>query len=477
MANLISTLKNGKAGFFALLAERLSEKGDFPILSESYQYFEELLQSEEANNKNIVDAILSDFTLTQKIIRLANSEMYAKRIKDTTTISKAVAMLGLHVISNISSNIQVIDILSTSTPDSDEAHGELKKAILAGSIARNIVTKSTANNKEEAVVCALMHHVGRLMLVFYFPNEWSKIQKATGGEYTRENAASLEIIGVTIDEISLVIARIWGFPAKISHSMIRARAEELETPNILGSTNWLKAIANFCGNVSTMLDQNISQKDLEDFVAHSSRTLLVSKEDILESIKMTQDNAGERSTAPEIDPSRKNQIENFRRKLSIGIFELVFAQKKKIDLRSAADIIVRTMYASQKFDNVIIFLPIEKYFRVSIFEGILSPEILPELNIPKSFASNVFHLSIYNGIDVYIKDISKIKESSLPSWFKKYLPNTRSFILLPIISEGQTYGLIYAECMNTRKDFIELSELNEFKLLRDQLLLSLSLEN
>lgn len=475
MANLISTLKNGKAGFFELLAKRISEKGDFPTLSKSYQYFEELLQSEEANNKNISDAILSDFTLTQKIIRLANSEMYAKRVKDTVTISKAVAMLGLHVISNISSNIQVIDILSTSTPDSDEAHGELKKAILAGSIARNIVTKSTANNKEEAVVCALMHHVGRLMLVFYFPNEWSKIQKATGGEYTRENAASLEIIGVTIDEISLVIARIWGLPEKISHSM--SRAEKLETPSILGSTNWLKAIANFCGNVSAILDQNISQKDLEDFVSHSSRTLLVSKEDILESIKMTQDNAGKRSTAHEIDPSRKNQIENFRRKLSIGIIELVFAQGKKTDFSSAAGIIVRTMYASQKFDNVIIFLPIEKYFRVSIFEGILSPEILPELNIPKSFASNVFHLSIYNGMDVYIKDISKIKESSLPSWFKKYLPNTRSFILLPIISEGQTYGLIYAECMNTRKDFIELSELNEFKLLRDQLLLSLSLEN
>ena len=69
MSVLISMPKNDKDDFFVLLTKRMGEKGDFPAFSESVQHLDELMQGEDKNIAAIVSAILSDFTLTQKVIR------------------------------------------------------------------------------------------------------------------------------------------------------------------------------------------------------------------------------------------------------------------------------------------------------------------------------------------------------------------------------------------------------------------------
>lgn len=158
----------------------MAEKGDFPAFSQSVQHLDELMQDENKNIAAIASAILSDFTLTQKVIRLANSAMYSGMGGEITTITQAAVVLGLDAIAHIALSIRFIDMLSTAAPDSVEAREELAKAILAGDITRIIVTKSNMVNGEEAVVCALLHHLGRIMLVFYFPEEWSQIQKLYG---------------------------------------------------------------------------------------------------------------------------------------------------------------------------------------------------------------------------------------------------------------------------------------------------------
>ena len=231
MTTLISTFKNGKADFFALLAKRMSEKGDFPALSKSVQHLDELMHDEDNNISDITSAILNDFTLTQKVIRLANSAMYSGMGGEITTITHAAVVLGMDAISHIALGIRFVDTLSASAPDSEAARVELAKAILAGDIARNVVTKLNMVNGEEAVVCTLMHHLGRLMLVFYFPEEWSRIQEITGGDHTRENDAALEIVGITIDEISQEIAKNWRLPKKISNKA-KTAIEELKSEGL-----------------------------------------------------------------------------------------------------------------------------------------------------------------------------------------------------------------------------------------------------
>ncbi len=472
MTTLISTLADGKAGFFALLTQRMNEKGDFPALSKSVQHLEELMRDEEKNITNIANAILSDFTLTQKVIRLANSETYSKigGSSGITTISHAAVALGLHAISNIVLNIQLIDTLSTSTPDSDEGHEELRKVILAGDIARNIVAKSTIKNGEEAVVCALMHHVGRLMLVFHFPEEWLKIQKIARGEYARENAATLEVVGVTIDEISHEIAQNWRLPEKISNSM--ASSATLDKTSIPGSADWLKIMANFCGNVSSMLARNIGKKELKDCVAHYSRSLLISSDDILESIELAQSKADKRSVASENDHA-PDKSDYFRKRLTLGLVELSFALARKIDFSSALSIVLETIYVSMGFNRVITFFHDAAEYKVGSYIGSLVPEILPKLIFPEAYTADVFHLSLANRSDVFIQSVASTRQSSIPDWFRAALPDAGAFILLPMVFDDKTIGLIYADWRGGENNMIDPDEFVSLGMLRDQLMRSL----
>lgn len=80
-----------------------------------------------------------------------------------------------------------------------------------------------------------MHHLGRLLLVFYFPDERSEIQEIAAGDHFRENDATLQVIGVTMDEISQEIAKNWRLPKKFSNSM--ASSVELDETSIPAPQN------------------------------------------------------------------------------------------------------------------------------------------------------------------------------------------------------------------------------------------------
>ncbi|PTQ78720.1 HDOD domain-containing protein [Nitrosomonas oligotropha] len=139
MTTLTSAFEHSQADFFAQLERRINEKGDFPALSKSIQNIRQLIQDEGRNIAGIANAILSDFTLTQKIIKLANSGLYSKADSEVTTVSHAVVVLGLDTITNIALNIRTIDTPSAAKSEPGTVSGELEKAVLASNIARNIV--------------------------------------------------------------------------------------------------------------------------------------------------------------------------------------------------------------------------------------------------------------------------------------------------------------------------------------------------
>jgi len=472
MTALISMLKNGKDDFFALLTKRMSEKGDFPAFSESVQHLDELMHDEDKNIAAITSAILSDFTLTQKVIRLANSAMYSGMGGEITTITQAAVVLGLDAIAHIALSIRFIDTLSTAAPDSAEARKELSKAILAGDITRIIVTKSNMVNGEEAVVCALLHHLGRLILVFYFPEEWLQIQKIVQNDQEGESSATLEVIGVSIDEISQEIARNWRLPKKISNSM--ASSATFDETSMPGSADWLKVMANFAGGAASLLVNNSSREDLKNFVSHYSESLLIPSEDLMDSIDLAQLTAPEHVVKSESGKIR-GKPNDARERLAVSVHEFSVALTQGIDFNSALSMVLETMYASMGFNRVVIFFRDAGMFKAKVGFGNRMPEALPDLIFPEAYATDVFHLSLANKADVFIQDITSSKAaSSIPTWLKEALPDVDAFILLPLVFNGRAVGLIYADWRIGVTGIVEPSELSSMGMLRDYLINALA---
>jgi HD-like signal output (HDOD) protein len=461
-------LENSKDQFLALLTKRMSEKGDFPAFAKSVQHLDELMHDQNKNIADIARVILNDFTLTQKVIRLANSAMYSGMGGEITTITQAAVVLGIDTIAHITLSIRFIDTLSASAPASDEARRELTKAILAGNIVRNVVTKLNMVNGEEAVVCALLHHFGRLMLIFYFSEEWLQIQKIAQSDAISENDAALRVIGVSMDELSQEIARNWHLPKKISHCMISS-ATFTET-SIPGSSDWLKVMANFAGGVALLLAQQCDEEDLKQYVSRYSESLLIAAEDLAESVELAQQTAAEFPGNTESGKSIGKPYDS-RERLAVSIHELRLALAQGIDFNAALSMMLESLYASMGFNRVITFLRDAGMFKAKAGFGSGVPEVLPGLIFPEAYAADVFHLSLANKADVFIQDVASTRSSSsIPAWLRETLPDVDAFILLPLVFNGKAIGLIYADWCTGATNQIEPSEFSSMGLLRDDLM-------
>jgi len=470
MPSLISTLKGGKTEFFALLKKRMNEKGDFPSLSKSVQDLAETMQNEDKSISEISGAILSDFALTQKVIRLSNSAMYAGIGGEISSISKAAMVLGFDAIAHLALSVRFMDTLSASAPDTPTARTEMSKALIAGDIARNITSTANLTDGEEAVVCALMHHLGRLLTAFYFPKEWDEIQKVAAKNSLTENEASVEVIGVSLDEISQEVASGWRLPQKIANSMTTTTS--LEGSDIPGSSEWLRTIANFAGEAaSVVVKQGADGSDkLLELASRYGDALMVPVDSIMESINNAVAAADDFIMLEAIEDPHGKPANSLER-LTKGVDEITSAQSNGLSFGNGLNLVLETMYGSMGFNRVVAFLRDGSSFKGRIGFGAMMPEVLPRLIFPEAHAMDVFHLSLTNKADVFIEDAAGAKfASSMPQWFTSSLPDVRAFVLLPLVFNGRTVGLLYGDWRQGTTGLVEKSELAQMRLLRDQLM-------
>jgi HD-like signal output (HDOD) protein len=468
MSTLISTLSGGRAEFFSILWKRMGELGDFPSLSKTVKQLSETMHDEEKNISDVTAAILSDFTLTQKVIRLANSAMYAGLGGEITTVTKAAVVLGLDAISHLALSVRFVDKLSSNSPDTATAHNEMAKALIAGDIARNIATRANLQDGEESVVCALMHHLGRLLLAFYFPEEWAKIQNRIAGGAS-ENQATQEVIGITLDDISQEAALMWRLPRKISNSM--GALPSTSAISIPGSPEWLKTMASFADEASAVIfEKNASSAELKRLVSRYNDALLISEESILSSVGAAANTMDDLIMLESVERPHGKPADA-RDRLAAGVLETTRALEAGMNFGNALNLVLETMYAGMGFNRVAAFLRDGDTFKGRVGFGTLMPEALASLAFPETYAADVFHVSLLNKADIFIEDAASPKSApSIPAWFTAALPDVRAFVLLPMIINNRPVGLLYGDWHMDTTSRIEKNELMLLRSLRDHLM-------
>ncbi|MDH5552323.1 MAG: HDOD domain-containing protein, partial [Nitrosomonas sp.] len=310
-------------------------------------------------------------------------------------------------------------------------------------------------------------HLGRLLLAFNFPSEWSKIQKITKGEMSAENDAALEVIGVSIDEIAQVIAKEWHLPKKITNSM-KSKVSSEKTA-VLGSADWLIDLAYFSGEAAAKIVAKNSKDDLEELISGYDTKLKVSSKDIANSLDLAVKVVEEEINQPVTEQSEGKPFDS-QEKLVLGINEVGEMLTQGMDYDSATRVVLETMYASMGFNRVVAFDLNSGEFKATVGFGSMMPELLPQLVFQEEYQADVFHLSLANKADVFIHEIATLKDaSSIPTWLKTSLPDVGAFILLPLVHNGRAIGLIYADWKMGVADLVKPEELASMGVLRDYL--------
>lgn len=116
-------------------------------------------------------------------------------------------------------------------------------------------------------------------------------------------------------------------------------------------------------------------------------------------------------------------------------------------------------------------------FRARSVLGSNSFKYQKEINVPTMESNDLFHLSLKKNADLLISDahIPKIGRI-IPSWHKELFPKVQSFMILPLVTNNKTIGLLYANRELKAPEGITTEETKLIKLLKGQLLTAFNIK-
>lgn len=458
----------------ALLWERIRRQGDMPGFTKAINAILASMRGEDERDFSMTQTVLSDPVLTQKVLRLANSSMYSAFGQHVNTISKAVLVLGTESIGHLALGLKLIEELSRSTPDTEAAHIEMEKAVLAGMVAQQLAADARSRDPEEAVVCSILHSLGRMMLTFYMPERWTRMREAAGEG--REEDAAIEVLGLSLEEVGRATAAHWGLPRNLVAGM--RRVEPGERFEGFGHEDWLAALGSMSTQVADALwaDDQAGADKVTALAERFAPMLGLAPDGILASIdKAKVEAASDLSIAPLAKPQEKRAQQAAATRKRIAGNKILMSGVA--DMRDAGvdtsagqmiSMALETMHKGLSFTRSFAFLRNRREGRYAARLGLGedAKSMLPHLTFDDAYEPNVFHAALGSDRVIFIENAHDSKfASKLPGWWKGSLAEARCFVVIPLCAHGQPAGFIYGDWDDTFPQVI-LSQ-TEFSLLND----------
>jgi HD-like signal output (HDOD) protein len=445
-------MKSEKQKVFDRLWGKMVEHGDFPTLTHSIHHILATVQSRTDHLEKIVSAVISDFSLTQKVLRLANSAMYAPFGGNVTTVSRAVLVLGQETVGHLALGLRLLDSFKGMSTDREKAKRVLAEAMLAGLVARRLTEHVGVKEGEEAAVCALLSRLGELACVFYAPQEWQEIEeRMAGGDVSADEAAE-EVLGVTLSEIGQDISDRWGLPGRLREALRPFDPEAVEEP--LSHVGWLRAMSAFSGELAHAMSTGDPEHAAETAERYTPLLALDTEatQATLETLSAEAQTKGGwegiadvYSEKPEHEtPGKPADAED---RLAAGVAEIA-RSARECQISVLLQMGLEVMQNSLGCARVIAFVLDPASGRYSARAGFGAPISgeLTALSFEGGFAPDVFHLTLSSKTPVHIQDTGDAKiRSRIPSWHRDALADARSIMLLPVVVKGRALALLYAD--------------------------------
>ncbi|WP_175967371.1 HDOD domain-containing protein [Burkholderia sp. BCC0322] len=450
---------------------RMNERGDFPLLSESLRATMAAMKNDDLDFTALVRVVLSDFALTQKVLRLANSAMYMAFGGNITTVTRALMVLGMDAVGHLVVGLKLVDHFHHSTPRRIDAKLELNRALLSGCVARKLTERAELRAGEEAVVCTLMRQVGKLLVVCYLDSEWDRIRRRAAELNGDEAAACIDVLGVGFDEIGLEAAARWRLPDVIRAGM--ADHDHVARTDAFGNEDhdhatghasddgpaarvrWLRAISRCSTDVAGALVMPASpQRDarIAALAQHYGAELDMEADALVEIAERLAREEASDTVMREIVELRANADAIARAQaapeacLEAGLADLRALPSEHV-LTPVLALASESLLAGLAFTRTVMFVRHDDgMFAARLGFGPGVDTTLDRLRFDERFEPDVFHLAISNSVGIFIEQAQEPKmRKRLPAWYLDAFGDSRAFVLLPVRVGTTTVALLYGD--------------------------------
>jgi serine/threonine protein kinase len=503
----------GRHSTIEFLLRRMRHAADFPALSQTINAINRVDEGSSEKIQDLSGVVLQDFSLTNKLLRIVNSASYGQFGGSISTISRAIVILGFDRIRSLAITILLFEHMQ------NKGHSaRLREIVLeiffSGILMRVLADKNGWREIEEALICGMFHHLGRLLTNFYFFEESLEIEKRKIQTGEKETVAAEAILGVNYADLGVAIAQEWNFPERIIHSMRPLPETTLRQPQTLadrlrvfaGLANDLLPLVTLKGveNTRSLLQTMHRFKPVVSWNEHEFRLLLqdaakhyLSYLSILEiepgngqfaqSLKQLSGmsiappasvedvSMLEARNAAAIPPEYAAPTNNPAALLAAGVQDITNSLVSDFNLNDVLRMILETMYRSVGFDRVLFCTrDTKKGTMVARFGfGADIDTLLPKFTFPLSPVADVFQLVLSKNADVLIEDVdAESIAQRIPAWYRA-ISNAKSLMVFPVLIDKKPIGLFYADRTAPQSLQIPHDQLNLLKTLRNQAILAI----
>lgn len=430
------------------LKEAISRKGDLPSMTATLTKIVSSMKDAEDNDDRLVQAVLSDVALTQKVLRLANSSMYSAFGGSVTTVSKAIFILGTETVGHLALGLKLLDNFGQAA-DSETSQRELGMAVMSGVVARKLGNNLSGTSGEEVAVAALLRCTGRLLVCFYLPDDF-KILRAKNGDVDAEDELARETLGLSYGDIARCMAEAWNLPEELSSCMDDAQG------NVSDHKAWVQAVAGYSRRyvsaVSNGADNDqisaLAQRYAEAVGRPASELVSVA----CEAFEESEEAAARQAVVPKpvvatpqvqqkdaADPAR-----TVLQKLVAGVAE---AQSMESSMKppQVTSMVAEILWDAFACTRVMFFLrrPSHKCFELMVGFGEGVQDKLHQVRFEEAFSPNVFHVALSNATSVYLANTRDPNIARrIPQWLQESFGVSKSLFLIPISVDKVSAGLL-----------------------------------
>jgi hypothetical protein len=125
--------------------------------------------------KAISECIHKDPPLAAKVLKLANSAFYRRGNQEIDTLHRAILLMGLNEIINITTTVSVLSIMGIKDKKSESLRIKLwDHSVATGLIARHIDKKIMLKAQGREFVGGLLHDIGKIILDEFFHDRFMR---------------------------------------------------------------------------------------------------------------------------------------------------------------------------------------------------------------------------------------------------------------------------------------------------------------
>ncbi len=516
-----SVSTSGTRGTLEFLLRRIRHKSDFPALSATIVTVNQVVAlSDRERTSALCNAILKDFALTTKLLKLVNGATYYSQFGGgVSTVSRAVAILGFDGTRDVAMSLMLFEHLQNKA-QATALRDEVAATYFSGVLARELMRKMGIRDAEEAFICAMFHRLGRVLVTFYLHEEAQTIARLVQSRRGDEARIATEVLGMSYEELGMGVARKWNFPDNIIGSM----RPLMEAPRNRSAfdANKLRALSDLSNGLSDVVRSgtgearkkglaalvekfggaiDITATDLTEVVQESVKAL-VSEAEILgfKSRKSPFFDAARswvpaegKTAAPDAaetlvgqtqlnvaDPTKMfgagGHVTMSKRQavLAAGVQDITTTLAVEHDRNDVLRIILETMYRAIGFTRVLLCIHDAAHgtLRSRFGFGADVDELVSSgFAIPLTGSRDIFFAATSQGVDICIDDIDAERiRQHVPSWYRDAV-KARGFVLFPIIVNKKPVALIYADANDPAVLRFSPEELSMLKTLRNQAVL------